>query len=104
VLQALADATPAGLRLTQASFDPVRGETLLTGYGSEDKADFEVTTLLHALNANARVQETFSAARLMFCNGAKQGKRQVKKFSISMPYRKDAAATAAATAPKDAGV
>lgn len=89
VLQALAESLPAELRLTDLSLDSGKGGAILLGYGSEERADIEVTTFLRLLNSNKTILATFSGVTLNFCNSTKQGDTAVKKFSISMQFREE---------------
>jgi len=89
ILQAVAETAPPELRLAGFSFDVARGTAILTGYGSEEKADIHVATFLRALNTNQRILATFNSATLDYCNSARRGDTQVKRFSISMAFRED---------------
>jgi len=89
ILQLLAECTPGDLRLTDLSIDSTKGVAMLLGYGSEEKGDLEVTLFLRQLNSSKAILETFSGARLNFCNSAKQGETALKKFSISLQFREE---------------
>lgn len=89
ILQAVAETTPAELRLTGFSLDVAKGTATLIGYGSEEKADIDVAAFLRALNMNKGILAAFSSVRLDYCNSAKQGEIAVKRFSISMGFRED---------------
>lgn len=85
--QALAQATPEQLRLTEATFEPSKKVAVLLGYGDKDGADIDLAALLRALNASPTLRKTFTGVTLNSCTLAKQGESTVKKFSISMQLR-----------------
>jgi hypothetical protein len=87
VLEAIARATPDGLRLTAVTFDRDQGAATITGYGAESKADVEVTQLLRSLNTNDALLKTFSGATFNYCNSATIGDRAVKRFSVGLEFR-----------------
>jgi hypothetical protein len=87
VLEAVAQATPEGLRLTTVGFDYDQGTATIIGYGAEDKADFQVTQLLRSLNTNAAILKAFSGATFNYCNSATINERPVKRFSVSLEFR-----------------
>ena len=89
ILRALAETTPEELRLTEASLDPSKPTATLLGYGNRDGAEIEVASFLRALNDHQAIRDTFSSVNLDFCNSGDQGKRPVKIFSMSMPFRED---------------
>jgi len=87
LMYSLARLTPADLRLTDFSLDEQKRTAILMGYGSEEKADIEVASLLRALNGDKALLRLFHGARLNFCNSTKVGNQHVKKFSISLLFR-----------------
>jgi Tfp pilus assembly protein PilN len=95
-LEAVAQSAPAHLRLTQVVFDGEKGTGEILGYGSAEKAAYDIASLLRSLNARAAVQDSFGSVELKSSTDARKGKRTVKMFSL-------VGSRAAAPATKDAG-
>ena len=99
-LEAVAQSAPAHLRLTQVVLDGEKGTGEILGYGSADKAAFEITSLLRSLNARSAVQDGFGTVELKSSTDTKKGERAVKTFTVVGV--RAAASAANGTAAKEA--